>query len=86
MIAATAASLSACHRRQLLSLQPRCKDDLNVSNKIRALFSAFVDTDPLFSTPSKLFSTKQGVRGKHASKICCTEKRTGFNAPDQQLC
>jgi hypothetical protein len=56
------------------SLPLCCKHDLNVFNQIQALFSAFVSADPLFSTPSSLFSPKQGGRGKHASKIRCAQK------------
>ena len=41
-----------------------------VINTFQPLFSVFVSADPLFSTPSKLFSPKQGGRGiNHAPKI-----------------
>src|ERR1700693_2692654 len=48
---------------KMLPVLPCCKDDLNVFNKIRTLFSPFLSADPLLSTLSKLFSTKQGGRG-----------------------
>jgi hypothetical protein len=53
---------SPVHRQQL-SLPLCCKDDRNVFNHIQPLFSAFVSTNPLFSTPSSLFFAKQGGRG-----------------------
>src|ERR1700686_3153382 len=52
---------------KMLSLLLYCKEHLSVFNNIQALFSAFVSTDPLLSTLSKLFSVKQGY--KHASKM-----------------
>ena len=50
-------------RAKMLSLLLHCKNDLNVFNNIRALFSAFVSPNPLLSIPSSLFSPKQGGRG-----------------------
>jgi len=45
-----APATKACHHLHLL-----CKEPLNVFNHIQPLFSVFVGTNPLFSTPSGLF-------------------------------
>jgi len=52
--------VSPVHREQL-SLPLCCKNDSNVFNHIQPLFSAVIDADPLLSTPSSLFSPKQGL-------------------------